>query len=93
VRSVRGRGGGYRLNRPPEELTLERVVRVFEGQLAPIAYATRHAPDPCPDVVARSLRPAWEEVRDATISILSGITFAELARSAREGAAERPVVA
>src|SRR5215217_8165452 len=85
VRSVRGRGGGYRLNRPPEELTLERVVRVFEGQLAPIGYATRHEPDPCPAMVARSLRPAWEQVRDATITILSGITFGELAEAAQSG--------
>jgi Rrf2 family protein len=85
VRSVRGRGGGYRLNRPPEEITLERVVRLFEGQLAPIGYATRHAPDPCPEIVARSLLPAWAQVRDATIEILSGITFADLARSARDG--------
>jgi len=90
VRSVRGRGGGYRLNRPPEDLTLERVVRLFEGQLAPIGYATRHTPDPCPEIVARSLRPAWEEIRDATIGILSRITFAELARKASEVAADEP---
>jgi Rrf2 family protein len=85
VRSVRGPGGGYRLNHSAAELTLERVVRVFEGQLAPIGYATRHEPDPCPVMVARSLRPAWEEVRDATISILSAITFADLAAAARSG--------
>ena len=83
VRSVRGPGGGYRLNHPPAELTLERVVRVFEGQLAPIGYATRHEPDPCPVIVARSLRPAWEQVRDATISILGGINFGDLAEAAR----------
>ena len=83
VRSARGPGGGYRLNHPPAELTLERVVRVFEGQLAPIGYATRHEPDPCPVIVARSLRPAWEQVRDATITILGGISFADLARAAR----------
>ena len=83
VRSVRGPGGGYRLNHPPAELTLERVVRVFEGQLAPIGYATRHEPDPCPAIVARSLRPAWEEVRDATIAILDRINFADLAEDAR----------
>jgi Rrf2 family protein len=85
VRSVRGPGGGYRLNHPPEDLTLERVVRVFEGQLAPIGYATRHEPDPCPAIVARSLRPAWEEVRDATITILDRINFADLAEAARAG--------
>jgi Rrf2 family protein len=85
VRSVRGPGGGFRLNHPPAELTLERVVRVFEGQLAPIGYATRHEPDPCPAIVARSLRPAWEEVRDATITILDRINFADLAEAARAG--------
>jgi Rrf2 family protein len=83
VRSVRGPRGGYRLNTPAKEITLERVVRVFEGQLAPIGYATRRNPDPCPDVVARSLRPVWEEVRDATISILERTTFADLAKRAR----------
>jgi Rrf2 family cysteine metabolism transcriptional repressor len=83
VRSVRGPGGGYRLNHPPAELTLERVVRVFEGQLAPIGYATRHEPEPCPAIVEKSLRPAWEQVRDATISILGGINFADLAEDAR----------
>jgi Rrf2 family protein len=83
VRSVRGPGGGYHLNHPPEELTLERIVRIFEGQLAPIGYATRHEPEPCPAIVGRSLRPAWEQVRDATITILSEITFEELAEAAR----------
>jgi Rrf2 family protein len=82
VRSERGPAGGYRLNHPPEEITLERVVRLFQGQLAPIGYATRRSPDPCPDVVARSLLPTWVEVRDATIDILARTTFAELARRA-----------
>nr|MBO2500959.1 Rrf2 family transcriptional regulator [Acidimicrobiia bacterium] len=34
VRSVRGPSGGYRLNHAPSEITLGRVVRIFEGQLA-----------------------------------------------------------
>jgi Rrf2 family protein len=83
VRSTRGPEGGYRLNNPAEEITLERVVRLFEGQLAPIGYATRHNPDPCPDIVARSLRVTWANVRDATIEILAGTTFADLAARAR----------
>lgn len=82
VRSERGRAGGYRLNRPPSEITLERVVRLFEGQLAPIACATRHEPEPCPMMVGCSLRSVWADVRDATIEILNGVTFGELARQA-----------
>lgn len=82
VRSERGPAGGYRLNNPPEEITLERVVRLFQGQLAPIGYATRRNPDSCPSFVADSLRGAWGEVRDATIQILERTTFADLAKSA-----------
>ncbi|MDQ3867344.1 MAG: Rrf2 family transcriptional regulator [Actinomycetota bacterium] len=82
VRSVRGPSGGYRLNNPAEEITLERVVRLFQGQLAPIGYATRRNADPCPDLVARSLRETWVEVRDATIDILARTTFADLAARA-----------
>jgi Rrf2 family cysteine metabolism transcriptional repressor len=82
VRSERGPAGGYRLNKEPEEITLERVARLFQGQLAPIGYATRRNPDPAPKFVADSLREAWGEVRDATIDILERTTFADLAKRA-----------
>ena len=82
VRSERGPSGGYRLNKEPEEITLERVVRLFQGQLAPIGYATRSHPDTCPKFVADSLRDTWAEVRDATIEILERTTFADLAERA-----------
>ncbi len=82
VRSERGPSGGYRLNKTPEEITLERVVRLFQGQLAPIGYATRSHPDGCPKFVADSLRDTWGEVRDATIEILEQTTFADLAERA-----------
>src|SRR5919197_980121 len=79
VRSERGAHGGYRLNRDPSEITLERVVRLFQGQLAPIGCATRHHPDPCPMTIGCSLRFVWEEVRDATIRGLAEKNFADLA--------------
>jgi Rrf2 family protein len=82
VRSERGPSGGYRLNRSPEEITLERVVRLFQGQLAPIGCATRSQPEVCPMMLVCSLREVWEEVRDATIAILGRTTFADLARRA-----------
>jgi Rrf2 family transcriptional regulator, cysteine metabolism repressor len=82
VRSARGARGGYRLNRAPSEITLERVVRLFQGQLAPIGCATRHQPEPCPMTVECSLRFVWEEIRDATIRALGQTTFADLAARA-----------
>jgi Rrf2 family transcriptional regulator, cysteine metabolism repressor len=88
VRSERGPAGGYRLNKRPEEITLERVVRLFEGQLAPIGYATRRNPDGCPKFVAQSLRSTWAEVRDTTIDVLERTSFADLAK--RAGGKWRP---
>ena len=82
VRSERGQGGGYRLNHPPEDITLERVVRLFQGQLAPIGCATRREPEPCLMTVGCTLRAVWEDVRDATIAILESVTFADLAANA-----------
>src|SRR5687767_9554011 len=83
VRSERGPEGGYRLNKDPSEITLEHVVRLFQGPLAPIACATRKNPEPCPMTIGCSMRDVWGEVRDATITILERTTFAELAERAR----------
>jgi Rrf2 family protein len=82
VRSERGPSGGYRLNKAPEEITLERIVRLFQGQLAPIGCATRHNPEPCPMTIGCTLREVWEEIRDATIRLLGQATFADLAERA-----------
>ena len=82
LRSERGPSGGYRLNHDPSDITLERVVRIFQGQLAPIECATRHEPESCPMQVACSLQAVWAEVRDVTIAILERTTFADLAAGA-----------
>jgi Rrf2 family protein len=82
VRSQRGPRGGYRLNHPPEQITLEKVVRLFQGPLAPIECATRTNPASCPMEVGCTLHGVWEEVRDATIHILERTDFATLAERA-----------
>jgi Rrf2 family protein len=78
VRSERGPSGGYRLNHPPDEITLGKIVRIIQGPLAPISCATRHEPEPCAMELGCSLRETWSEVRDATIAILDATTFADL---------------
>jgi Rrf2 family protein len=78
VRSERGPSGGYRLNHPPEEITLGKIVRLIQGPLAPISCATRHEPEPCAMELGCSLRETWAQVRDATIAILDATTFADL---------------
>lgn len=82
VRSERGPTGGYRLNHPPDTITLERIVRLFQGPLAPIACATRTNPEPCSMEEQCSLREVWTDVRNETIAVLERTDFATLARRA-----------
>jgi Rrf2 family transcriptional regulator, cysteine metabolism repressor len=95
VRSERGPSGGYRLNHAAEDITLERVVRILQGPLAPIPCATRHEPEPCSMLAGCALNETWAEVRDATIAILERTTFADLAArsSGRWAGVDAPVAA
>ena len=50
VRSLRGKGGGYRLNRKPEDCSVAEILQLTEGSLAPGGPARRWAaasPIPC----------------------------------------------
>jgi Rrf2 family cysteine metabolism transcriptional repressor len=44
VASIRGAAGGYRLARPPEEITLAEVLDVMEGDERPDSNATKATP-------------------------------------------------
>ena len=92
VRSVRGPAGGYTLNHPPADISLERVVRLFQGPLAPIACATRSEPEFCPMDPGCSLKRTWAEVRDVTRAILERTNFAELAAEASGAWTQSPVM-
>lgn len=35
--AMRGKGGGYRLNRSPEEYSIKSILELMEGPLAPVA--------------------------------------------------------
>lgn len=76
----RGPSGGYRLRRPPEQITLAEIVRSVEGALAPIGCVSEHfyKKCSCPDESKCALRSVMRDVRDATARILEGFTLADL---------------
>lgn len=81
VRSVRGQGGGFRLARPPREITLLEIVLAFEGTLAPVPCVDE--PETCPrspDCVTRDL---WCEMKEALERPLRRDTLATLLRRCR----------
>ncbi len=74
---LRGKGGGYRLARKPEEYTLKEILELVESTLAPVA---------CLDCRGRSCEKqsecrtynVWKNLQDHIYEYLNNITLAEL---------------
>ncbi len=86
IRSVRGPQGGHALIRDPNEVTLAEALVALEGSLAPIACLDD--PAGCPKSPC-GLREVWDQVHEATVKLLEGITIGELAEKQRAGTAAR----
>ena len=72
--ALRGKGGGYRLNRPVEEYTLDDILSVTEGSLAPIACVSgecEHSAD------SRKL-PVWQGLDNVIHEYLRSVTLADI---------------
>jgi Rrf2 family protein len=77
VESRRGADGGYKLARPPEEITLADVIRAIDG---PLAGVSGRRPETL-DFKGSSepLRDVWIAVRASLRSVLEGVTLADIA--------------
>jgi Rrf2 family protein len=86
VESKRGVAGGYRLNVPPERVTLAEVIRYIEGPLAPVSCVSARYYErcSCPDEEKCGIRSVMKEVRDAIVKILENVTLAQLCARVRK---------
>ena len=81
VKSLRGKGGGYRLARKPEEYTLGQILRAAEGSsLAPVGCLDCTSGRICPIVDNCAVIPVWRELGKVTSEYLDGKTLADLIR-------------
>jgi Rrf2 family protein len=80
VESRRGVSGGYRLARPPAEITLAPVLRHIEGAIAPVSCVSEkfYKQCTCPDESHCAIRSVMKEVRDAILKIIEQVTVADL---------------
>jgi Rrf2 family protein len=86
LQSKPGRGGGYYLGKPAEEITLGQVVRILDGPLAPIRCVSETAYEPCgcPDEERCGLRLVMADVRNAIADILDYTTLADVNQRVKE---------
>ena len=76
LEGLRGKGGGYRLTRSPDQYTVGEILMLTEGSLAPVDCVEDGADcgreDQCVTVML------WKKLNDAINSVVDNITLADL---------------
>tara|TARA_R100000935_G_scaffold44696_2_gene67664 strand:+ start:97803 stop:98228 length:426 start_codon:yes stop_codon:yes gene_type:complete len=81
LQSKKGKGGGYFLAKPAEEITIASVLRVLEGPIALVPCVSLNfyeKCDDCPSEEACSVHSLMVKVRDTNLSIFENTTLADL---------------
>ena len=82
--AVHGKGGGYRLNRKPEEYTVGTILKLTEGSLAPVSCTTQGAAACSRSTCCQTL-PMWERLEKLIDEFFEGITLADLLKDGGAG--------
>ena len=82
VDAVHGKGGGYRLNRAPEDYTVGSVLKLTEGSLATVSCTTQ-GPAACARSTCCHTLPMWEQLDKLVDDFFEGITIADLLKEDR----------
>jgi len=81
LRSKRGRRGGYFLNRKPEEVSLARVMRLFDGPIALLPCVSLNyyeRCEECKDEKTCGIRAVFLLIRDQTLETLEENSMAAI---------------
>lgn len=80
IEGVHGKGGGYKLTRDPSDYTVGEVLRLTEGDLAPVACLQPDAP-PCDRVGECRTIKMWRDYYDMTNKFFDSIRLSDLTAS------------
>lgn len=79
VDAIHGKGGGYRLNRKPEEYKIGEILRLTEGTLAPVACLQEGKVN-CPKADVCRTISMWSKLDNLISGYLDSVTLADLAK-------------
>ena len=80
LKSVRGKGGGYRLNGTPDQFTVRRILEITEGSLAPVACLCEPH-EPCARMANCRTYPMWQGLSKLICDYLDSYTLADLMKN------------
>ena len=78
VEGMRGKGGGYRLTRSPDQYTVSEILMLTEGSLAPVSCLTPGA-SACARMANCRTYEMWKGLNDLISDYFGKITLADLA--------------
>jgi len=84
LEGLRGKGGGYRLTRSPDQYTVAEILLLTEGSLAPVSCLTPGAPA-CERMANCRTYTMWKGLNDLISNYFRGITLADLAAPEQAG--------
>lgn len=77
VDAIHGKGGGYKLNRKPEDYKVGEILRLTEGTLAPVACLEKGA-EPClKHDMCRTIK-MWTKLDELIEGYLDSVSIADL---------------
>ena len=85
VDAVHGKGGGYRLNRKPEEYSIGSILVLTEGSLASVS-CTEQGAAACSRTTCCATLPMWERLDKLISDFFENITLADLVKDPQEKA-------
>ena len=81
---VRGKGGGYRLVKAPEQYTVESILRITEDSMAPVSCLEPGA-DTCPRSAECRTLSMWRGLDKLITEYFENITLADLMHNDPDG--------
>lgn len=78
LEGMRGKGGGYRLTREPDQYTVGEILTLTEGSLAPVSCLAQGAA-PCRRMSSCRTYDMWKGLDDLIEDYFGKITLADLA--------------
>lgn len=84
LEGLRGKGGGYRLTRSPDQYTVAEILLLTEGSLAPVSCLTPGAPA-CERMANCRTYTMWKGLNDLIAEYFGKITLADLAAPEQAG--------
>lgn len=84
--SKKGKGGGYYMLKEPKDVSLDAVIRIFNGPIALLPCTSQYyyeRCEECKDEATCGIRDVFREVREKTIEILGRSSLADVMQ--REG--------